>query len=160
MSMSDNRKVAFEIVYSLESQNVKYEEYKENVEMFFEERNIHGRATSKYIKDVDKKKKRHGKQIRKQIEECLSEKWSYDRVSKVNIVILEIAIFEMLYLNTPYKVVINEAVELAKEYSDTKAPSFINGVLASIVKRNEIDKKEEKDNNSAKKNQNNEDNKE
>ncbi len=139
MSMSENRKVAFEIVYSLESQNIKYEDYKENVDMFFEDRNIHGKATTKYIKDVVYGTKRHGKQIKKQIEECLSEKWSYDRVSKVNIAILEIAIFEMLYLKTPYKVVINEAVELAKEYADTKAPSFINGVLASIVKKNNLD---------------------
>ena len=139
MSMSENRKVAFEIVYSLESQNIKYEDYKENIDMFFEDRNIHGKATTKYIKDVVYGTKRHGKQIKKQIEECIYEKWSYDRVSKVNIALLEIAIFEMLYLKTPYKVVINEAVELAKEYADTKAPSFINGVLASIVKKNNLD---------------------
>lgn len=141
--MSDNRKVAFEIVYSLESQDTKYEEYKENVDMFLEERDIHGKATTKYIKDVVYGTKRHGKQIRKQIESCLSEKWTYERVSKINIVILEIAVFEMLYLKTPYKVVINEAVELAKSFGDTKSPSFVNGVLASIVKNNEIDKKGE-----------------
>lgn len=145
MSMSDNRKVAFEIVYSLESQGTKYEEYKENVDMFLEERDIHGRATTKYIKDVVYGTKRHGKQIRKQIESCLSEKWTYERVSKINIVILEIAVFEMLYLKTPYKVVINEAVELAKSFGDTKSPSFVNGVLASVVKNNEIDKKGEEE---------------
>ena len=138
MSMSENRKIAFEIIYSLESQNVKYEEYKENVDMFFEDRDIHGRATTKYIKDMVYGTKRHGKQIKKQIEECLSEKWSYDRLSKVNIVILEMAIFEILYLKTPFKVVINEAVELAKAFGDTKSPNFINGVLASIVKKNNL----------------------
>ena len=98
MSMSENRKIAFEIVYSLESQNVKYEDYKENVDMFFEEKEVHGKSTSKFIKDIVYGTKRHGKQIKKQIEDCLSEKWSYDRVSKINIAILEIAIFEMLYL--------------------------------------------------------------
>ena len=138
MSMSENRKIAFEIIYSLESQNIKYEEYKENVDMFFEERDIHGKATTKYIKDMVYGTKRHGKQIKKQIEECLSEKWSYDRLSKVNVVILEMAIFEMLYLKTPFKVVINEAVELAKSFGDTKSPNFINGVLASIVKKNNL----------------------
>ena len=144
MGMSENRKIAFEIVYSLESQDVKYEDYKENVDMFFEEKDVHGKATTKYIKDVVYGTKRHEKQLRKQIEECLSEKWSYDRVSKINIAILEIAIFEMLYLKTPYKVVINEAVELAKAYGDTKAPSFINGVLASIVKKNNLDEESNK----------------
>ena len=67
MSMSDNRKIAFEIVYSLVSQDTKYEEYKENVDMFLEARDIHGKATTKYIKDVVYGTKRHGKQIRKQI---------------------------------------------------------------------------------------------
>lgn len=137
--MSDNRKVAFEIVYSLETQGTKYEEYKENVDMFLEDRDIHGKATTKYIKDVVYGTKRHAKQIKKQIESCLSEKWTYERLSKVNVVILEIAIFEMLFLKTPFKVVINEAVELAKSFGDTKSPSFINGVLASIVKKNNLD---------------------
>ena len=142
--MSDNRKVAFEIVYSLETQNVKYEEYKENIDMFLEARDIHGRATTKYIKDVVYGTKRHGAQIKKQIESCISEKWSYERISKINLVILEIAIFDMLFLKTPFKVVINEAVELAKAFGDTKSPSFVNGVLASIVKNNNLDEGETK----------------
>ena len=143
MSMSDNRKIAFEIVYSLVSQDTKYEDYKENVDMFLEARDIHGKMTTKYIKDVVYGTKRHEKQIRKQIENCLSEKWTYERVSKVNIVILQIAIFEMLYKKTPFKVVINEAVELAKSFGDTKSPGFVNGVLATIVKNNKIDNKGE-----------------
>ena len=138
MSMSDNRKIAFEIVYSLESQNIKYEDYKEQVDMLLDVKEVKGKASQKYIKDVVYGTKRHGKQIKKQIENCLSEKWSYDRISKINIAILEVAIFEILFLKTPFKVAINEAVELAKMYSDTKAPSFINGVLASVVKNNNI----------------------
>ena len=137
--MSENRKIAFEIIYSLQSQDVKYEEYKEHVDMFLEERDIHGKATTKYIKDMVYGTKRHGKQLRKQIEGCLSEKWTYDRLSKVNVVILEMAVFEMLHLKTPFKVVINEAVELAKSFGDAKSPGFINGVLASIVKKNCLD---------------------
>lgn len=147
MSKSDSRKIAFEIVYSLESQDTKYEDYKENVDTFLDMKEVHGKSTTKYIKDVVYGTKRHEKQIRKQIEECLSEKWSYDRVSKVNIAILEVAIFEMLFLKTPFKVVINEAVELAKIYADTKAPAFINGVLASIVKKNNLDGEEQKNDN-------------
>ena len=145
MSMSENRKIAFEIIYSLESQNTEYEDYKENVDMFLEERDIHGKATTKYIKDMVYGTKRHGKQLKKQIEECLSEKWTYDRLSKVNVVILEMAVFEMLYLKTPFKVVINEAVELAKAFGDTKSPNFINGVLASIVKKNNLNEGEKED---------------
>ena len=60
--------------------------------MFLEEKEVHGKATTKFIKDIVYGIKRHGKQLKKQIEECLSEKWTYDRVSKINI-----AIFCLLY---------------------------------------------------------------
>jgi len=63
-----------------------------------------------------------------------------DRVSKINISLLKIAIYEMLYKELPYKVAINEAVELAKKYSEEQASSFINGMLASIVKEENLDK--------------------
>lgn len=56
------------------------------------------------------------------------------RVSKINIAILKLAIYEILYKKLPYKVVINEAVELAKAYGDDSSSSFVNGVLANIVK--------------------------
>ena len=145
MNKSELRKIAFEIIYSLETQNCKYEDYKENIEMLLESKEVHGRASTKYIKDVVYGTKRHGRQIKKQIEECLSEKWSYDRIAKVNIAILELAVFEMLFLKTPYKVVINEAVELAKVFGETKSPAFINGVLASIVKKNKLNEGETND---------------
>ena len=63
-------------------------DYKEIVDMLLEEKEVHGKATTKYIKDVVYGTKRHGKQIKKQIEECLSEKWTYDRIYKVNILSL------------------------------------------------------------------------
>ena len=43
-----------------------------------------------------------------------------------------------MYKKLPYKVVINEVVELAKLYGDENAPSFINGVLGNIVKKNNL----------------------
>ena len=42
----------------------------------------------------------------------------------------------MMYNDIPYKVAINEVIELAKKYGDESAPNFINGVLASVVKEN------------------------
>ena len=44
----------------------------------------------------------------------------------------------MLYLDLPYKVAINEVVELAKKYADDSAPVFINGILASVVKEKNL----------------------
>ncbi len=60
--------------------------------------------------------------------------WAFDRLAKVNLAIIRVAICEMLYLSEiPHSVSINEAVELAKKYSDWKAGSFVNGILASIL---------------------------
>ena len=64
----------------------------------------------------------------------LKKDWAIERISKVNLAILEIAIYEIKYQELPFKVAINEAVELAKKYGDEAAPLFVNGVLASIVK--------------------------
>lgn len=63
--------------------------------------------------------------------------WKFNRISKVNISILRMAIFEMLYMDDiPEKVAINEAIELAKVFSDEKSVSFINGMLDKILKNN------------------------
>ncbi|MDO4963800.1 MAG: transcription antitermination factor NusB [bacterium] len=68
-------------------------------------------------------------------------KWSIDRLGNTDQSILRIAIYELLYTNTPDIVVINEAVELAKEYSDDDVKNMINGVLDKIYK-NKVDKSE------------------
>ena len=85
----------------------------------------------------------YSQEIDELIEKNLKEKWTLDRISKVNLSLLKIAIYEMLYKDLPYKVAINEVVELAKTYSDESSPVFINGVLASVVKVKNLDKKEE-----------------
>lgn len=60
--------------------------------------------------------------------------WEMDRLPIIDRAILRIALVELLYVpDVPQKVVIDEAVELAKTYSDERARIFINGVLASVV---------------------------
>ena len=51
---------------------------------------------------------------------------------------LKLAIYEIKFSDVPYKVSINEAVELAKKYGEDKSKNFVNGVLASIVKENNL----------------------
>ena len=61
--------------------------------------------------------------------------YTLDRVFKIDLAILIMAVYEIKYVKeTPINVVINEAVELAKKYSTEKSYSFINGVLANVVK--------------------------
>ena len=62
-------------------------------------------------------------------------KWKLNRISKVNLSILRISTYEMLFAeDVPGKVSINEAIELCKKYSDNKSVSFINGVLDKVHK--------------------------
>ena len=64
-----------------------------------------------------------------------TEKWSVSRIGKVELSILRLAVYEILYDDTiPESVAINEAVELAKKYSSDDGPSFVNGILAKVVK--------------------------
>ena len=65
---------------------------------------------------------------------AMLKNWTLERISKVNLAILRLSVSEMTYGDIPYQISINEAVELAKKYSDDDAPSFINGVLADIIK--------------------------
>ncbi len=60
--------------------------------------------------------------------------YTLERIFKVDLAILKLAIYEIKYLNENPAVVINEAVELAKKYSTDNSYKFINGVLANIVK--------------------------
>lgn len=64
--------------------------------------------------------------------------YEFERLYKVDIAILFVAIYEILYINDiPYKVSVNEAVELAKAYSTDKSAGYINGILASVIKNME-----------------------
>ena len=60
--------------------------------------------------------------------------WKLDRLSKVDLSILRLAAAEIRYMEEiPYKVAVNEAVELAKKYSEEKAPQFVNGILRAMA---------------------------
>lgn len=64
----------------------------------------------------------------------VAQGWKTKRMGKVDLTILRLALFEMLYDDeVPEKVAINEAVELAKKFGGNDSPAFINGVLAKLV---------------------------
>jgi transcription antitermination protein NusB len=64
-----------------------------------------------------------------------SEGWALDRMPAVDLAILRVAIWELLYSDTPGPVVVDEAVELAKTLSTDNSPRFINGVLGRMLSR-------------------------
>ncbi|MBS5794754.1 MAG: transcription antitermination factor NusB [Lachnospirales bacterium] len=69
--------------------------------------------------------------IDEKIKAC-SENWEISRIDKVDLAILRLAIYEILFDDVPTKVAINEAIELAKEYSSEKSYRFINAVLGKV----------------------------
>lgn len=72
--------------------------------------------------------------IDKVIEEA-SVGWKLNRMNKLDLTVLRLAVYEIQYDDDiPEKVAINEAVELAKKFGGESSPSFVNGILAKIVK--------------------------
>ncbi len=133
MNISKMREYAFMLIYELEVQK-EYSE--ENVELFIENNEIDDKDARKYIRKIIKGIKENEVEIEKNIKDKLKPEWSLERISKINIALIKLAIYEMLYADVPYKVAINEVVELAKKYGDNNSAPFINGVLANVVKEN------------------------
>ncbi len=80
---------------------------------------VHG--TSKNLKEIDELISNH------------LENWSVNRLAKVELNILRLAVYELNYVSdVPANVVINEALEISKRFGDEKSSKFINGVLAKI----------------------------
>ena len=132
MNRSAIRENAFKLIYSLEIQ--KTENIEEQIDLFFESNDIKDEEAKKHIKNVILGIEKNKEQILANIEENLKEDWKLNRISKMDLSILELAIYEIEFSEVPYKVAINEAVELAKKYGEDKSKNFVNGILASIVK--------------------------
>jgi len=83
--------------------------------------------------EIEKGVKKHKKEIDEIIEKCAPE-WPIDKIAKVDLVILRIAVYEILYSEkVPEKVAIDEAVELAKEFGNDTSSKFVNGVLGTVL---------------------------
>ena len=130
------RENAFKLIYSLEIQKV--EDIQDQIELYFESNNIKDEEAKNYIEDAITGIEKHQEEILKDIEMNLKDDWKLSRISKMDLAILKLAIYEIKFSDVPYKVSINEAVELAKKYGEDKSKNFVNGVLASIVKENNL----------------------
>ena len=134
MNRSAAREETFKLLYSLEIQK---ENLKEQMEVYIENSEITDEDTKIYMSGILEGIEENIKTIEEKISENLKKDWKIERISKINLVLLKLAIYEILYTETPFKVVINEVVELAKKYGDDTSPNFVNGILASIVKESE-----------------------
>lgn len=138
MTRTEIRELTFELLYSLEIQKMEQEEYNEQIELFLVEQNVSQEKAKTYMTETVNGIAENKEKILELISQNLKEKWDISRVSKINLTLLKLAIYEIMYTELPYKVVVNEAVEIAKKYGDDASPAFINGVLANIIKQTGI----------------------
>lgn len=133
MNRTAIRESAFKLIYSLEIQ--KYNDLNEQIDVYFESENIENKEAKEYIEDAVLGIENHKEEILGLIERNLKSDWKIDRISRIDLSILKLAIYEIQYKDIPFKVVINEAVELAKKYGEDSSKNFVNGILASIVNK-------------------------
>lgn len=89
-----------------------------------------------FVKDVVYGVITHFNEINSLCNKYMNE-WTIDRIDKTGAAILRIAVYELKYTDTPDVVVINEAIELAKKYSDDSVRKMINAVLDKMIKEEE-----------------------
>ena len=132
MKRQKSREKAMELLFSMELSKNSYEE---TIENFIEDYEMDLNTIDvEYIKNVVKVVTDNIEAIDEKIIQSLVN-WKLDRVSKVNLTILRLAVGERIFVeDVPGSVAINEAVELTKKYSDEKSCSFVNGVLDKVLK--------------------------
>lgn len=132
MNRKKSREIAMEQLFSMILSKNTLEEA---IEIISEELDIDKNEIDvTYIVQILSLLENNKEAIDNKIESSL-DNWKLERISKVNLAILRLALVEMFYLDdVPGKVAINEAIELTKKYSDEKSVSFVNGVLDKVFK--------------------------
>jgi len=138
MSRKTAREVAMKLLYERE---ISGEYQEESLQMLEEEFKLNNRD-KEYVYDILTGTKQNQQQLDSYISKY-AKGWSINRIAKVDLAILRLALYEIMHRDDiPSEVSINEAVELAKKYGSHKTSSFINGILGSFV-RNENTYREE-----------------
>jgi N utilization substance protein B len=102
---------------------------REAVKMLFAQTFAKQALTPDLVKNILKKQKKIDEKIK-----VAAPQWPIENLNRIDLAILRLAVYELENEDTPPKVVIDEAVELAKEYGSESSSSFVNGVLGTIYK--------------------------
>lgn len=132
MKRQKSREIAMELLFSMELSKNSIEE---TMEMFIENYEMSlDTIDMDYVRNVIEVTYKNKEEVDAIIEKSMTN-WKKERISKVNLSILRLAIAEILYVNdVPGRVAINEAIELTKKYSDEKSKAFVNAVLDKALK--------------------------
>ena len=131
MTRTEKREIIIKIIYQtmiLDKINEKYDIDELSKEFTKEDTFI-----IETVKDI----KKHEKELIKIGNKYLDDKWTMSRLPLVDEAIILLGIYELIYTDTPNVVIINEAINLSKKYSDEVMPKVINGVLDSVFHNEE-----------------------
>lgn len=131
MEEMTRRELAFCYIYS---QEIQGQNSKAQVKIFLDSTEVEDGRAREYVKEIASGIKENNEEITNIIASNLKSGWTIDRISTVDLSLLKLAIYEIKYKQVPFKIIINEAVNMAKKYGEDTSASFINGVLANIVK--------------------------
>ena len=132
MEEMTRRELAFCYIYS---QEIQGQNSKSQVKLFLDSTEVEDGRAREYVKEVASGIKENDEEITNMIAKNLKSGWTIDRISTVDLALLKLAIYEIKYKQVPFKIIINEVVNMAKKYGEETSPSFINGVLAKIVEQ-------------------------
>ena len=111
----------------------RHQKRREIVKALFAESYTKQPRTSREVKKIIAKLKGIDKEIKK-----AAPAWPIDNLNRIDLAVLRLALYELKYGKNPPKVVIDEAVELGKEYGSDSSASFINGALGKLVEISKI----------------------
>lgn len=131
MEEMTKRELAFCYIYS---QEIQGQNSKAQVKLFLDSTEVEDGKAREYVKAIASGIKENNEEITNIIASNLKSGWTIERISTVDLSLLKLAIYEIKYKQVPFKIIINEAVNMAKKYGEESSPSFINGILANIVK--------------------------
>ena len=127
MKRHEAREKALQVLFQLDSTELPVEEAIEHV--------LEERKSDAFLEQLVRGTIEHKEAIDAALEEKL-ENWTLSRLPKIERTVLRLSVYELLYMqDTPQKVVLNEAVELCKVFSDDKASKFVNGVLSKFTQQ-------------------------
>ena len=135
MGRHEQREQIFRLLFRQEFHSLK--EMDQQIRLFFEDEEVLGISEKdmNYITEKYQKIQEHLPQLDKLLDENV-EGWNTARMGKVELTVLRLAVYEMLFDDqVPEGVAINEAVEIAKTYGQGGAGAFVNAVLAKFVKQ-------------------------
>ncbi|MEY8441242.1 transcription antitermination factor NusB [Lactobacillaceae bacterium 24-114] len=121
------REEAFQILFAMQSNP------EASLESIYESLPHHSKEVPEYLTTLVNGVRDHQEELDEQISSLLAEGWRINRLAQTDLIILRLAIYEIQYVKTvPTVVAINEALELAKTFSNDKSRKFINGALGKF----------------------------